>query len=109
MADDQDLPEGNHINIELSEAVADGVYSNLAIITHNPTEFVVDFVQIIPNVPKAKVKSRVILSPHHAKRLLRALTDNVGRYEAQFGVIKEPDQARGGFPPMSFTFPAGEA
>ena len=109
MAEEIEQPEGSQLNIELSEALAEGVYSNLAIITHNPTEFVVDFVQIIPNVPKAKVKSRVILSPQHAKRLLRALTENVGKYEANFGVIKEPDQSRGGFPPMSFNFPAGEA
>ncbi len=109
MADDQDQPEGGQLNIELSEAIADGVYSNLAIITHNPTEFVLDFVQIIPNVPKAKVKSRVILSPQHAKRLLRALTENVGKYESQFGNIKEPAQGRSDFPPMSFKFPAGEA
>ena len=109
MADDQEQPEGQQLNIELSEAMAEGVYSNLAIITHNPTEFVVDFVQILPNVPKGKVRSRVILNPLHAKRLMRALTENVGKYEAQFGVIKDPTQARGDFPPMSFNFPAGEA
>ena len=102
--------KGNQLNIELSEAMAEGVYSNLAVITHNPTEFVVDFIQIVPNMPKARVKSRVILSPHHAKRLLNALEDNVSKYERQFGEIREPDQRqRNGFPPMTFNAPAGEA
>ena len=109
--DDSPKGNGNHLNIELSEAIAEGVYSNLAVITHNPTEFVVDFVQVVPNMPKARVKSRIILSPQHAKRLLNALKDNVSKYEANFGEIREPDarQARGGFPPMTFNAPAGEA
>lgn len=109
MADDQDKIEGNQLNIELTEAIADGIYSNLAVITHNPTEVVIDFIQIVPNMPKAKVKSRIIMSPQHAKRLLRALNENLGKYESQFGSIKEPDQGRGGFPPMNFSIPAGEA
>ena len=91
----------NQINIELSEEVAEGIYSNLAIISHNHTEFVVDFIRMIPNVPKAKVKSRIVLTPVHAKRLLGALADNVKKYEAQFGKIdnkKEPP-----FPPINFT------
>ena len=109
-ADDDARDGGNQLNIELSGEMAEGVYSNLAVITHNPTEFVVDFIQVVPNVPKARVKSRVILSPHHAKRLLAALTDNVGKYERQFGEIREPDQRqRPGFPPMTFNAPAGEA
>ena len=115
MADDKENEgdkqgKGNQLNIELSEAMAEGVYSNLAVITHNPTEFVVDFIQVVPNVPKARVKSRVILSPQHAKRLLGALEDNVAKYERQFGEIQEPDKRqRHGFPPMTFNAPAGEA
>ena len=109
-SDDKQKPHNNQLNIELSEAMAEGIYSNLAVITHNPTEFVVDFVQVVPNMPKARVKSRVILSPHHAKRLLAALQDNVAKYERQFGDIREPDQRqRHGFPPMTFNAPAGEA
>jgi hypothetical protein len=91
----------NQINIELSEEVAEGIYSNLAIISHNHSEFVVDFIRMIPNVPKAKVKSRIVLTPVHAKRLLGALADNVKKYEVQFGKIdnkKEPP-----FPPINFT------
>lgn len=108
--DAEDKPQdGNQLNIELSEAMAEGTYTNLAVITHNPTEFVVDFIQVVPNMPKARVKSRVIMSPHHAKRLLNALTDNVGKYEQQFGNIREPDVQRNGFPPMNFSIPAGEA
>ena len=75
------------LNIELGEDVAEGTYSNLAIINHSPSEFIVDFIQMMPGVPKAKVKSRVILTPQHAKRLMRALTDNITKYEDQFGEI----------------------
>lgn len=91
----------NQLNIELSEEIAEGIYSNLAIISHSQTEFIVDFIRIVPNVPKAKVKSRVVLTPTHAKKLLQALADNVKKYEAQFGKIasqKEPP-----FPPINFT------
>ena len=69
--------QNNQINIELPEEIAEGIYSNLAIISHSPTEFIVDFIRMVPNVPKAKVKSRLILTPEHAKRLLSALSDNV--------------------------------
>ena len=79
----------NQINIELSEEIAQGVYSNLAIITHSSTEFVVDFVRIMPGIPKAQVKSRIILTPEHAKRLLAALQDNVAKFEAVHGIIKD--------------------
>lgn len=79
------------LNIELTEEVADGQYANLAIITHSFAEFVIDFVNIMPNVPKAKVKSRVVMTPHHAKRLMRALIDNVKQFEAANGVIKDQD------------------
>jgi len=94
--------KANQMNIELSEEVAEGIYSNLAIIAHSQSEFVVDFVKILPNVPKAKVKSRIILTPQHAKRLLKALVDNVKKYEGQHGKISEP-KAGDQFPPMNFT------
>ena len=97
----------NQINIELPEEVAEGIYSNLAIISHSHSEFVVDFIRMVPNVPKAKVKSRVILTPTHAKRMLRALADNVKKYEAQFGAISEPEQPP--MPPMNFNTPTAQA
>jgi hypothetical protein len=93
------------INIELDADVAQGIYSNLAIINHSASEFVVDFVSIMPGVPKSKVKSRVILTPQHAKRLLKALADNVNRFENAHGEIKDFEQ-----PPIPMNFgPTGEA
>ena len=76
------------LNIELTEDIAEGIYSNLAIINHSPSEFVVDFIKVMPGVPKAKVKSRVVLTPQHAKRLLKALSDNIAKFESQHGSIK---------------------
>lgn len=81
------------LNIELTEETADGTYANLAIITHSFAEFVIDFVNVMPNTPKAKVKSRIVMTPQHAKRLMRALIDNVKRYEAQNGNIKDQEQS----------------
>jgi hypothetical protein len=81
------MDEKNQLNIELSEEIAEGTYANLAVISHSPTEFVLDFIRMMPNMPKAKVKSRVILTPHHAKKLLQALQDNITKYEAQNGKI----------------------
>jgi hypothetical protein len=81
----------NQINIELSEEIAEGIYSNLAIISHSPQEFVVDFVRVMPGVPKAKVKSRIVLTPEHAKRLMKALAENVKKYESQFGMIEDKE------------------
>lgn len=75
------------INIELGEKEAEGIYSNLAIITHSPAEFVIDFTRVVPGVPKARVLSRIITTPQHAKMLLRALKDNIEKYEARFGEI----------------------
>ncbi|MCB9080735.1 MAG: DUF3467 domain-containing protein [Lewinellaceae bacterium] len=98
---------GQQINIELPEDIAEGTYSNLAVISHSPSEFVVDFIRMVPNVPKAKVKARVILTPQHAKRLLRAMADNIKKYEAQFGMIEEPDQTP--LPPMNFNTPKAQA
>ncbi len=83
--------EENQLNIELSEEVAEGIYSNLAIITHSNSEFIIDFVKIMPGVPKAKVKSRIVLTPQHAKRLVNALKDNISKYESVHGVIKESE------------------
>ncbi|MGB3800318.1 MAG: DUF3467 domain-containing protein [Lewinella sp.] len=106
MAEDKkNPPQQNQLSIDLPEDIAEGVYSNLAIITHSSSEFVVDFVRIVPNAPKAKVKSRVILTPEHAKRLLAALADNVQKYERQFGAINNTNNGNNGpqFPPTSFT------
>jgi len=99
--------QGKQLNIELPEEVAEGTYSNLAIISHSNSEFVLDFIRLVPNVAKAKVKSRIILSPQHAKRLMRALSDNIGKYEAQFGPIEEPDSSV--LPPMAFNTPKAQA
>ena len=76
------------INIELGEKEAEGIYSNLAIITHSPAEFVIDFTRVVPGVPKARVLSRIITTPQHAKMLLRALKDNIDKFESRFGEIK---------------------
>ena len=95
----------NQMNIELTEDVASGIYSNLAIITHSPTEFVVDFVQIMPGIPKGKVKSRIIMNPQNAKRFLNALADNVSKFEQNFGSIEDP-QAGPDFPNMNFGTPS---
>ncbi|OOV26860.1 hypothetical protein BXU11_10810 [Flavobacterium sp. LM5] len=93
------------INIELDETIAEGVYSNLAIINHSSSEFVLDFVSIMPGLPKAKVKSRIVLTPQHAKRLIKALADNVHRFEVANGEIKDTEQA-----PIPLNFgPAGQA
>ena len=105
MAENKKQP--NKLNIELPEEVAEGTYSNLAIISHSNSEFIVDFVRILPNVPKAKVKSRIILTPQHAKRLSQALQDNINKYEAQHGPISGSEQPP--FPPMSFNTPKAQA
>jgi hypothetical protein len=99
-------PNPNQMNIELPEELAEGTYANLAIISHSPSEFVLDFVRIMPNVPQAKVKSRIILTPEHAKRLLQALNDNVRRYEQQFGKIQDKEAPQ---MPMNFNTPKAQA
>ncbi|HOY94144.1 MAG TPA: DUF3467 domain-containing protein [Catalimonadaceae bacterium] len=81
--------QGNQINIELSEEMAEGIYANLAMIAHSNTEFVIDFIRLMPGVPKAKVKSRIVMTPEHAVRFLQALKDNVERYQDSFGDIKD--------------------
>src|SRR5688572_24941133 len=94
MSMDKENPNNNHqnqLNIELSEEVAEGIYSNLAIITHSHSEFALDFIKVMPGVPKAKVKARIILTPQHAKRLLKALKDNLSKYESAHGDIKDTE------------------
>jgi hypothetical protein len=102
-------PKGNQnqINIELPEDVAEGIYSNLAIISHSHSEFVVDFIRLVPNVPKAKVKARVILTPQHAKRLMAALAENIKKFEAQFGVVDDQDHMQ--YLKMNFNTPKAQA
>lgn len=97
----------NQVNIELTEEVASGTYSNLAVITHSPGEFVCDFIQMMPGVPKGKVKSRVIMTPQNAKRFMKALIDNVQKYEQNFGTIIDAEVPN--MPPMNFGGPTTEA
>lgn len=88
-----ELNQNNPISIELDEKTAEGSYSNLVVINHSNTEFVLDFVNIMPGVPKAKVKSRIILTPQHAKRLLNALSDNIQKFESINGFIKDTESS----------------
>ncbi|MBN2669746.1 MAG: DUF3467 domain-containing protein [Bacteroidales bacterium] len=94
------------INIELDETVAEGTYSNLAVITHSHSEFVFDFVRMMPGVPKAKVKSRIIMTPEHAKRLMMALQDNIRKFEQMNGNIKIDASP---MMPLNFGGPKGQA
>lgn len=97
----------NQINIELPEEVAEGQYSNLSIITHSTSEFIIDFIQLMPGVPKGKVKSRIVMTPENAKKLVMALRDNVTKYESVHGKIKIHEQTQA--IPMNFGGPATEA
>ena len=102
---DKEKNQEKKINIEIDEKTSEGIYSNLAIINHSVSEFVVDFVTIMPGSPKAKVRSRVILTPEHAKRLKKALEENIKRFENVNGEIKSKE-----LPPMPLSFgPTGEA
>lgn len=101
----EDQNQQPHLDIELSEDIAEGVYSNLAIITHSQSEFVIDFVKIMPGIPKARVKSRILLTPQHAKRLARALAENINKFEQINGKIKDLDTAF----PMNFGGPTAQA
>jgi hypothetical protein len=92
--------QGNKLNIELPEEIAEGTYSNLAVISHSQSEFIVDFVRMVPNVPKAKVKSRIIMTPENAKRLLGALAENIKKFESQNG----PISGGGNTPPFPIGF-----
>jgi hypothetical protein len=104
---EKDQQQTQQINIELTEEIAEGIYSNLAMIAHSNSEFVIDFIRLMPGVPKAKVKARVVITPEHAKRLLAALKDNIDKYEAAFGPIKRTDD----LPkfPLNFGGTIGEA
>lgn len=105
MSEEKSKKTPGQINIELDEKIAEGTYSNLAIINHSVSEFVIDFVSIMPGTPKSKVKSRIILTPQHAKRLLKALGDNVNKFESAHGEIKDYEQ-----PPIPLNFgPTGQA
>ena len=101
---DQQIP--NQINIEISEEMSEGQYVNLAIITHSNSEFVVDFVNVMPGTPKSKVKSRIILTPFHAKRLMKAMIDNVKKFEAANGNIQDMENME---IPFTFGAPAAQA
>ncbi|MFN5478103.1 MAG: DUF3467 domain-containing protein [Chitinophagaceae bacterium] len=96
----------NQLNIEISEEIAEGQYANLAIITHSHAEFVIDFVNVMPGTPKSKVKSRIVLTPQHAKRLMKALADNVQKFEAVNGTIKDLEEVQ---IPLHFGGPAAQA
>ncbi len=108
MADQQNKKQ-KQINIELTEEMAEGIYSNLAMITHSNAEFIIDFIKLMPGVAKAKVKSRIVLTPQHAKRLLRALQDNIQKFEKIHGEIKEPSPGGDGMPPINFGGPTAQA
>ncbi len=96
------------LDIELSEDIAEGTYSNLAIITHSQAEFIIDFVRILPGIPKGKVKSRIIMTPQHAKRLLFALGDNMSKFENHFGEVEIDNGDNPGFP-INFGGMTGQA
>lgn len=96
----------NQLNIEISEEVAEGNYANLAIITHSHAEFVIDFVNVMPGTPKSKVKSRIILTPQHAKRFMNALIENVQKFESMQGTIKDLDDVPF---PVNFGGPTAQA
>lgn len=98
MADKKDAPQQQQMTIELGEKEAEGIYSNLAIISHSPAEFVIDFTRILPGVPKARVHARIVMTPQHAKLLLHALGDNVSKYEQQYGEVNVDGQLQA-FPP----------
>jgi hypothetical protein len=103
---DQNPQQPNQLNIEISEEIAEGTYVNLAIITHSHAEFVIDFVNVMPGTPKSKVRSRIILTPQHAKRLMRALTDNISKYESVNGAIKDLEEIQ---LPLNFGGPTAQA
>lgn len=89
MKDADNQQSDNQLNIELDEKTAEGVYANLVMISHSPEEFILDFIRVMPGVPTARVKNRIIVTPHHARRFLRALHDNIEKYEAMHGEIEE--------------------
>ncbi|MDT7942321.1 MAG: DUF3467 domain-containing protein [Bacteroidota bacterium] len=102
MKPEENRPDEHMLNVEITDEVAEGIYSNLAIISHTAAEFILDFVQVFPGVPKARVRSRIILSPSHFKRLVIAMQDNLHKYESRFGPIEIRDE---NFPPVAFGGP----
>jgi hypothetical protein len=96
----------NQLNIEISEEVSEGVYANLAIITHSHAEFVIDFVNVMPGTPKSKVKARMILTPTHAKRFMKAMIDNVKKFETVNGTIQDIEAVE---LPLNFGGPTAQA
>src|SRR5215468_10403802 len=103
---DQQPPQPNQLNIEISEEVAEGTYANLAIITHSHAEFVIDFVNVMPGTPKSKIKNRIILTPFHAKRFMKAMIDNIKKFEAANGAIQDMESVE---IPFNFGGPAAQA
>ena len=101
-----DQQPNNQLNIEISEEVAEGEYANLAIITHSHAEFVIDFVNVMPGTPKSRVKSRIIFTPQHAKRFMKALNENIGRFENSNGKIQELEEVQ---LPLNFGGPTAQA
>lgn len=104
----QDQNQEGSIDVELSEDIAEGTYANLAMIAHSNSEFILDFIRLMPGVPKAKVKARIILTPEHAKRLLEALRENISRFEEAYGGINESENTFR-FPGGGFGGPVGQA
>src|ERR1041384_5758416 len=104
--DQQNQPQQNQLNIEISEEVAEGNYANLAIITHSHAEFVIDFVNVMPGTPNSTVKARIILTPQHAKRFMKAITENIGKYESVNGSIKDLEEVQ---IPFNFGGPTAQA
>jgi hypothetical protein len=102
----ENQPPNSQLNIEISEETAEGQYANLAIITHSHAEFVIDFVNVMPGTPKSKVKSRIILTPQHAKRFMKALTENLVRFETANGKIQDLEEVQ---LPMNFGGPTAQA
>lgn len=102
----EEQQNANGLNIEITDEMAEGSYANLAIITHSHAEFVMDFINVMPNTTKSKVKSRIIFTPMHAKKFMRALIENVQRYEATNGPIKDLEQIE---LPMNFGGPTAQA
>ena len=108
--ENKDQETEQQINVELPEDLAEGVYSNLAMIAHSNSEFILDFIRLMPGIPKAKVKARIIITPEHAKRLLEALKDNIRKFEDMHGPIQHGNDDGSHFNfPMSFGGPGGEA
>jgi hypothetical protein len=103
MADKMQTPQ---LNIEMGDDVAEGVYSNMAMITHSNAEFVIDFIRLMPGIPQPRVKSRIVMSPLHTKRLLKALSENLSKFEATYGAINDVE---GGKLPIGFGGPTAQA